>query len=65
MNILMYFNGNKTTFLVAELKAELQRTTTIATTTQYDVQRIAMNRNELERIGTNPKHLTAHVLRSL
>ena len=50
MNISMYFNWSKTTILPLEMKAESQRKSMIATTTQYEFQRIVTNKNELERI---------------
>ena len=40
MNILMFINRSKNTFLATELKAEPQRKATIATTTQCEVQRM-------------------------
>ena len=45
MNILIYFNLSKTTFLASKLKAGTQRKSTIVTT-QYEFQRIATNKNE-------------------
>ena len=65
LTISIYFNWSKATYLTTELKAEPQQKATFATTTQCTVQRIATNKNELERLRTNPKLLTTHVQRSL
>ena len=54
-----------TVMLTAELTAEPQRKATTATTPQYEVQRIPTNKNELGRIRTISKRLTARVSRWL
>ena len=53
MNILLYFNWSKATFLATELRGGLHRKATIATTTHYDIQRIATDKDELLKTNQN------------